>query len=31
MKHFVSKIALWISIGSALAMAEGVFLGLEGD
>ena len=31
MKHFVSKIALWISFGSALAMAEGLFLGLEGD
>ena len=31
MKHFVSKVALWIGLGSALAMAEGVFLGLEGD
>ena len=31
MKYFVSKIALWISLGSALAMAEGLFFGLEGD
>ena len=31
MRHFVSKVALWIGLSCTLAMVEGLFLGLEGD